>query len=193
MKSLIRVGLFFCAAIMLSACAYTPQQAVLRPQVTVAEEGVGTGVSVGVKVMDERPDKSLGHRGAAFMKGAKISTDQDVAGVVHEAIAEGLRKKGFNPLPFDDQQEKSLKIEIRLIEYSTSTGFWTGGIHTKAAMKAFAYSGGKTYENFYRTEDEERVVFVPDADANEKMLNQTISNVLDKLFQDQKLLVFLVK
>ena len=63
-------------------------------------------------------------------------------------------------------------------------GFWTGGVHTKAAIKAVAINNGKDYEEFYREENERRVMFVPFEDENARDINNTLSKVLMSLHHD---------
>lgn len=163
----------------------------LRPVVTVAEANVGNDVELAVKVVDERPDRALGRRGSALMTGAQITTDQDVAGIIYEQLVEGLKKKGFNSVAYEENFPRRLKVEVRLIKYYTSTGFWTGGVHTSAALKAVAANSDKVYENFYRVENEKRVVFVPGAKTNDRLINEVVSEVLQKLLSDQDLMAFL--
>ena len=72
-------------------------------------------------------------------------------------------------------------------------GFWTGGVHTRATLKAAATNDGKVlYDNLYHEEVEERVVFVPGASENEQQINLAIQRVLEKLFADRALLAALV-
>lgn len=175
-----------------SACALTEQKAVLDPDLFVIENDIGSGKEIGVTVVDERPEDTLGYRGAAeFSKGAAITTDQNVGEVFEQKIREGLTKKGFKPTLPTQGTLRSLKVEIRSLEYYPSTGFWTGGVHTKTALKAIARNAGKEYEKFYRGGNEERVLLVPSAEENEKLINMAISEILKKLFSDKNLLQFL--
>ena len=180
-RNLLIALTFACAS-----CAVTPQQATLDPELQLPVTNIGNDTTVVMRVVDERPDSSLGHRGAAY-KGAEITTDQDVGAVIYKSIAEGLESNGFNPVPFTEDIPRMLRVDIRLLEYSTSMCFWTGGIHTKAALKITADNDGKIYENFYRANNEKRVFFVPFADENEKLINAVAIDVLQQLFQDQEL------
>ena len=105
------------------ACAYTPQNTVIDPEIDLVESKEGFGSTVYVKVVDERPDKGLGHRGGAYGKGAPITTDQDMESLILEKLLYGLAKKGFNPIGCGINNEPNLKVEVRLFKYSTSVGF----------------------------------------------------------------------
>ena len=66
-------------------------------------------------------------------------------------------------------------------------------MHTKTALKAIARDGGTTYENFFRADHEERFAAIPFAEENETLINKVLSEVVQKLFQDQELMAFLAK
>jgi len=175
-----------------SGC-YGPQRVTLRPVVTIAETNIGDGSQVALRVVDARADRSLGHRGGESMIGAPITNDQDVSSVIHEVIVQGLRKKGFTPVAYAVDSPRILKVEIGLIKYQMHSGDWTVGVYTKAAFKAEATNKGETYKNFYRVENQKRAGLPPSAETNDRLINQAVSQVVQKLFDDQELITFLAK
>lgn len=179
------------ATLLLSGCAFTPQKANIAPTVSVMNSSEGQGIAVSVRVSDERPSKSLGRRGTAYGAAAEITAAQDVAAIAQKEILTGLRKKGFVATDSESSAPAQLIVEVRLLEYSTSQGFWTGGVHIKGALKAVALKDGKTYEKMYRSEKEERVVVVPTAETNEMWINSAFSDVLTQLLDDNGLIMFL--
>ncbi len=50
------------------ACAYTPQNTVIDPEIDLVESKEGFGSTVYVKVVDERPDMVWGTEGALMVK-----------------------------------------------------------------------------------------------------------------------------
>jgi hypothetical protein len=72
---------------------------------------------------------------------------------------------------------RQLQVEIHSIGYSTSTGFWTGGVETKAAVMCHASVASNTYDKMYRYSGEERVVWVPTADHNSQLINKAVNEV----------------
>ena len=173
---------------LLNGCAYLSQEANLAPDLSVMGTSEGSGIVVSVRVVDERPTKILGFRGGGFGKGAEIKSTRDVAVVIKEAIVSGLRSKGFDISDWNMESDPRLDVEVRFLEYTTSTGFWTGGVHVNAAEKVEAISEGKVYEKMYRSEKEKRVVIVPNAASNEKQINLVLSDVLNRIFDDQALI-----
>ena len=180
-------------SMFLGACAYTSQEAELAPSVDIEASNIGAGKQVALKVVDERTTKTLGHRGSAFIKGAKITTDQDVASVFFGTLQTALAKLGFTTVAFTPGDENSLRVDIRELNYYTSTGFWTGGVHTKAAAKVTAGEGSYPFEKVYTSEGEKRVVFVPGADKNTATINATLSDLITKIVTDQELVEFLTR
>ncbi|MDH5617444.1 MAG: YajG family lipoprotein [Gammaproteobacteria bacterium] len=178
-----------------SGCAFTPQVVQIQPELDIAKSNIGGGAVVAVYVVDERDNKELGRRGTGAMKGAAITTEQDMATVFSDAIVAGLKDKGFEASAASSAAAPGhgalLRIDIRNIEYETSMGFWTGGVHVRGSMKGTASKSGESYDNFYQIDDEKRVVVVPGADSNAQMINATVSAVIQEMFNDVELFEFL--
>lgn len=188
----IRLILISLSILVASGCAFNPQKANLTPNVSVTNSQIGGKTPVYIQVIDERADKALGRRGTAYGAAAEITAQQDLAQVVKNEIAKGLTSQGF--VISDQASAKSkLVIEIRALEYSTSQGFWTGGVHIKGALKGRAQQNTQTFEKMYRYEKEERVVVVPTAETNERWINDALSETLSQLIKDSELLSFLAE
>jgi uncharacterized lipoprotein YajG len=176
-------------AVMTGGCAFISEDIQLQPTIAVAASEVGHGTPVAVQVVDERPSAMLGQRGP--MRSAEIRTTQNVDQVVETAVRDGLSRQGFAPVALGAEAPVSLKVEVRDLRYETGTGFWTGGIFTRAALKAVASRGSETFEQMYRAENEERVVFVPTEAADTESINKVLSEAIAKMLADQRLLSFL--
>ena len=188
---IISTSIVIVALLVSGGCAFKPQKANIAPTVSVMASSEGNGVAVAVRVSDERPSKTLGRRGTAYGAAAEITAAQDIAVVVQKEIIDGLKKKGFTTVDGNGTSNTKLSVEVRLLEYSTSVGFWTGGVNIKGALKAVAGKNGKVYEKMYRTDKEERVVVVPTAETNEEWINDALSEVLRQLLDDKELMMFL--
>ncbi|MFK8028731.1 MAG: YajG family lipoprotein [Gammaproteobacteria bacterium] len=191
-QSRFKLGLLGMAVMFFSGCAFTPQQAEITPQLELVQSDEGRGTTVYLRVIDERSNQIIGRRGTGAMKGAEITTTEELDVVFHNAIADGLRQKGFEVVT-DSGRSHTLKVEIRSFEYDVSMGFWTGGVHTNAALKAIAKRGGQEYENVYRFDGEQRVMFVPGKDKNQQMINAMADGILAEMFRDNALIGFLAQ
>jgi len=184
----LEIILLAAALFLTSACAFNQQTVNFAPAASFSSSNVGVGKEVGLIVVDERPKQIIGHRGTAYGAAAEITSNQDVAAVVREKLRIGLASNGFRVVNAMNKTSPALKVEIRLIEYTTSTGFWTGGIHTRAAFKGICRNGAQEYENIYRQENEERVMVVPTAETNEEWINRVVGQALEKILQDGQLI-----
>jgi uncharacterized lipoprotein YajG len=192
MKVLSNSLLLVALLLLQSGCAFTPQTADVQVEVQVVESNEGGGAPINLRVVDERTNQIIGRRGTGAMKGAEITSTKPLDVTFHEAIADGLTKKGF-VIVDDTTNAHSLRVDIRSFEYDVSMGFWTGGVHTNAALKATAKRGSEDYDNIYRFEGEKRIVFVPGADKNTQMINEMANGVLQEMFADNALMGFLAQ
>jgi uncharacterized lipoprotein YajG len=174
-----------------SGCAFNAQTMKMAPTMSLSSSDYGKGKEVLLSVIDERPKQAIGNRGSAYGAGAEITSTDDVADIIRETVRQALRTNGFHVVTGPGLTQNSMKVEIRSIDYSTSVGFFTGGVHTRAAFKGICKNGRGEYENVYRQESEERVVVVPTAETNEQWINQTVGRALDKIFSDQHMLACL--
>src|SRR2546421_254315 len=118
---------------------------------------------------------------------AQITNDQDLAPVFQQKIIEGLTQQGFKAVASTEQPARLLKVEIRGLEYTTDIDFWKGIIHTKAALQAYSKNENFVYDKLYVAERQETTVEAPRARTNELLINGVVSDVLQKLLEDQKL------
>lgn len=189
-----RLTLTAIALLPLAGCAFTPQQTQIAVTTEIPKSEIGQGHTIYLQVVDERTSTEIGRRGTGAMQGAAITTTQDVAAVFRDAVVNGLTAKSFAIAADAAGASRHLRVDIRLLEYETSMGFWTGGVHTRAALKATVTDGGAAqYDNLYREEAERRVVFVPGAGRNEVQINEVAGGVVEKMFADTALLEALAR
>jgi uncharacterized lipoprotein YajG len=178
--------------ILLSGCTFIDQTVKFNPQLNLQAVDIGKGKKIALDVLDDREDSTIGKRGTGMVRGAKISTDEDVVGIFQTAITDGLQKYGFVLAPNSEDVPTKLRVEIRNLNYDVTMGLWTGGNIGKASLKVTAFNGS-TYEKMYRGEKEIRTAFVASQETNSKIINAAVSQVLEEMFSDKELLVFLSK
>src|SRR4029077_6981653 len=92
-----RLAALMAAALSLSACAFTPHDVNLQPQISVPMSTVGAGTSVYFQFVDDRADLNVGNRGVGG-NGARISAMR-LPAVVEDQLRQGLIKKGYQLAP----------------------------------------------------------------------------------------------
>jgi uncharacterized lipoprotein YajG len=179
------------SALVLAAggCAFVDEEIALQPTSRLPAGDVGHGQRVGVKVVDERSTTIIGRRGP--QRTAEIRAVQDARQVVDDAVKQGLRNQGFEPVSFDKTYPVTLEVQLRELSYDATAGFFSGGVHTKAALKAVARHPNESFEEMYRVEEEERVVVVPTEASDAERVNLALSHVIDQMLADHRLLGFL--
>ena len=180
------------SGLFVSGCAFTRQHMTLKPQIDDFGSSIGAGKEVSVKVVDERDDTTVGHRSIAD-QGAEITLADNTLDVIKAAIFDSMKKNGFVPIDFNPNAERQLRVNVRTIKHHISSGFATAGLETKVAFGVVAANKGKTYEQLYRAENEQRIVFVPGEDENERYINLVVSQGLQKIHHDPKLMNFLAE
>jgi uncharacterized lipoprotein YajG len=188
-QTILASGVLF-GALLFSGCAFNPQTVTFNRNLSLAPASIGEGKSVSVTVKDERADTALGRRGTAYGAAASINSADKMDEVIRDKFIAGLKQLGFS---VDAGADRKVLVELRLLSYATSTGFWTGGIDTKGNVKVVVSIGSDKFEKNYRAEAEERVMVVPTAERNAELLNIILDKTLQKVFEDEEFRNFLKK
>lgn len=179
--------------LMLSGCAFVSESVPLQPQITVPATHIGDGKTVAVKVIDARPDDTIGGRASGYGPAAKIKLASNITDTVRTAVYEGMRRNGFQPISYDENVQRKLIVRIIALQYKQRTGLFVGTITISSTLEASADNKGKTYEKIYRTENEHNIVVTPTSGSDEKNINEALSSSLNKLLGDEQLMRFLAK
>lgn len=185
-----------------TGCAINPQTVNIVPHPTIVTSNEGRGVAVAVRVIDERPSKSIGRRNAGIYSGlaggagaGEITLLQDLAAVVADQIKEALQRRGFRTTEYRADDLIRLTVELRSLDYSTSISVWTVGGHVRGSVKAIGNRGADKYERMYRSEREERAIMMrlDTNESNEALINAALDDLLTQIFADDALFRFLGK
>jgi hypothetical protein len=164
------------------------------PQVSVQPANLGGGSSVYVHAVDERQSDVLGNRAAGAV-GAKISVSSaEIVAVVDQSLVTGLRDLGFAPSPQPVKGVPELRVEIRVLEYKVSMGFWAGSLDIDAAMKAICIRGNdRGHEQLHRGHYEDAVLVVQSASNNDEYINKALSGAINEILHDRPLMECLAR
>lgn len=176
----------------ISGCTYIDQKLTVNPDFSITGSNIGKNKEVALKVTDEREDSLVGDRGYMY-KGAKISSDQDMAQLFIDNITKGLQSFGFVVVPYDEQALDRLIVEIRAVKFEANMGFWTGGNTGTCSFKVKVINKEDTFEKMYRGDNEIRTAFAASQETISKVVNEAVEEALTNMFKDQQLLDFLAK
>jgi len=189
-KVFVHSAILVLNAVFFAGCAWVPQTVTINPRLNVPSSNVGKGAAVTVNVLDLRASPTTGHRGVGS-KGAEITVDPDLGPVFQRKLAEGLTQLGFKVVPFNGQSPRLLRVEIKNLEYTSEMEFWQGTVKTKASIQAYSRAGDAVYNRTYVAEKQQKAQEAPGAKTNEQLLNAVVSDVLEQLLGDQRLLALL--
>lgn len=178
------------ALLLTAACAFTPHDTDVQPTVQPGDSTIGAGTPVFFRFVDERDDVVVGHRGVGT-RGAKVSAT-NLPKVVEAQLRDALQRKAFVLVASEQANTPSVVYRLRSFKFDVESGFFTAGRNASVALAVDAKRGDRTYNNVYRYNSEERIVFIPGGSEINNQMNAALSQVLQKANDDQDLDRFLV-
>ena len=188
MKAIHRSIMPLVVALLVSACAYSPQQLTVSPTIETADEAYGNGRSLALTVEDARSTKTLGSRGGAYKETSLISIQNNLAEAIAGAARAKLAVQGFN---VNSDSAAQLNIIIDQLDYQTPKQSLGKKVLLETVMRVEAKAGGETFTGRYNTQTEKQLVITPDIEKNTALVNEVLSTTLERLFADEKLKAFL--
>ncbi len=190
MKSLF---IILIATVILSGCAFTPENITLNPKVNLKKQNLGQGKKVEVQVIDERNDSTLGGRISDMGPTAKIAVASNIKKTVIKVVNRALLAYGFQPTKGNNAKSRRLVVRVIALDYRSRAGFWSAGIRINSTIEGAAYNHGLNYDKVYRYTNVHRILFTPTTKSDTKHINIAFSKSLNKLVNDQKLFKFLAR
>jgi uncharacterized lipoprotein len=187
-----RFAAFVLLMLVLGGCAIAPQQVSLSPTLTALSSVEGMNITVAVRVVDNRSSKMLGRIVGGNGGSVEVTSREEVATVVEKCLFEGLKKKGFHPVDFEEGITPQLTVEVNLLDYVALKGFPMWRAVIKGGLRAVVTRGKATFESTYQAEREEKAMSLPAAEKTEIWINSVLGEVVSNLLSDNRLLRFLV-
>ncbi|WP_210396834.1 YajG family lipoprotein [Motiliproteus sediminis] len=180
----------FAFSLALTACASSPQQVKLQPQVEVNSR-LAKQPAVNLTISDNRPSPSLGTRGGVYGGSNHItparSLSDSIYPVASKALTElGARMNASSPFPVD------LRLEVEQLSYTVDENSTLPlQVELKAAIRAVANKNGRSFSGRYESSKLHKFVTSPSEEKNEEVINDVLSTTLNRVFNDPKLLTFM--
>lgn len=173
----------------LGACALSPQSVQVNPRVTVQDslkESLDSKISV--TVFDERLSRVIGYRGGVYESSA-ITTSDDLSLALRSAVEFGLRELGAEVVSAGDVPQFQLYLDE--LEYKVPEGSYVTRVSVKSRVRVVVQNGGQQFEGTYSADITERVPKAPSDSKNQELVDQVLSDVLNRLFEDTRFQAFM--
>lgn len=185
---------FVCVAaafLVLGACALSPQQVALRPQLEVAAANYGQQRSINVRVEDRRSNPVIGTRGGVYGNTSTIEVGNNHLQEIARSLAGALGQWGFRS-EVEGYRGEALEFLVSLDHLSYRPDSSVGGVLVITADVSLRVEYGDSYyTGKYSASQKLRYATLPSEEKNNEEINKVLSLALEKIFQDQGLIAFL--
>ncbi len=178
------------AALTFGACAYRAQVIRLNPmlsEVVKDAEPSAAARDVVIVTQDARPIREIGRRAGATPEVATITTDTDVAKLLEERMMNILAAKGFRAVLLGPATVPSLRVALTELSYASYDQGGARKIKVQAVLEATTKNKNTTYRKSFQANQERKIVVEPVAKSNEEWINETFTDALQQLINDEKI------
>ena len=195
MNALMRLMLLMLgvAVALVLGCAPRAQNVKLDPPIQLAPTGVGQGKVVWVQVADARPRKTLGVVGDPGGRYAHVSVEDDFSTTMYQRVSSALRDLGFVAQPTPGPDDRSLRVEVRDIQYQSTKKTVTFDTELSVAVAALAQNGDEHYDRVYNAGEKSTSPLMPGPEDNARAVNRAVGVTLEEMLSDGQLLGLLGK
>ena len=178
------------AVVLLSACAYSPQQIAINPQVTLDGEVYGQGRVVHVLVEDQRQQKVIGTRGGAYPDTSVITLSNDIKQAVAATVQQGLQQQGF-VVDTSQVPTATVKVIVDTLNYENDKEAITAKVNLSSILRLEVSVADKIHRGQYKSTSAHQLVVSPSAEKNERLINEVLAQTLQRLLLDPRVRAFL--
>ncbi|MBL0319207.1 MAG: hypothetical protein IPP74_07960 [Alphaproteobacteria bacterium] len=181
--------------LLLGACSVAePTPLNLRPVIkpSVSNSNVGQGQKIGVSVSDDRPNKKVGDYGPNESLRADV-TVEDLTAPLLDVVNQGLKSKGFDPVPTSFSHNKTLHIRIVSLQLNSSTARMDSSLDLQATVSAEATNGNANMSKVFHAEEKSQAQLLSEKKRNHIQADSILSDALTKVLEDHELATFLAR
>ncbi|RUR29858.1 YajG family lipoprotein [Vreelandella nanhaiensis] len=188
-RQFLRLSGALLAGALLAGCA-SPQYLQLSPERSANVPQTGSGQQVTVVAVDAREREVIGTRSGGNMSTAQITVSSHELIPTLQAEAErAVRDMGFNPTTEQAQGRPMLTLELASLNYGQGNSGQplVDEARIEGVFRAIAKNKGTTYTGTYTSRRTQGYAVKPGEDANTRMLNDLLSDGLNRAFSDPEL------
>lgn len=178
-------SLLFC----LAACAMSPQNINIDPVLEPAAVKASTDYNAfNLLVRDERDTNILGSRGGPYAKSAVLKTREDISDKLYAVLSDAFTSAGFQ---LDAEATNQLIVSVTGLAYESEGENRVSAVRIRVVVKATVATINNVYTKQYKASHRTEVFMAPDAGTNNKMVNDVLGAVVQRVLDDEELLVYL--
>lgn len=188
-RHLLTLSATLLATVWLAGCA-SPHYLQLSPERTANVPSVGQGQEVTVLAQDGRDSEVIGNRAGGGMSTAKITVNShEIIPRLQQEAERAVADMGFTPTRQAADGRPSLTLELASLTYAqgNSDQPLIDEARIEGVLRAIARNDGTTYTGTYTSRRNQEYAVKPDKDTNTRMLNDLLSDALNRAFSDQDL------
>jgi uncharacterized lipoprotein YajG len=174
-------------------CKLHSESVRFSPELKPKQGDIGQGKTLGLAVADTRPEKQVGIVGDPKIEAITVTAEEGSPSLVYQQTADALTKMGFKVEPASDASERSLRIEIRELQYESLKRPFKYDAKARVLVGGIARSSSGRYERTYETEETGEYGTPPNQSTISKSINGLLSAAIDDVLADKQLLDVLAK
>ncbi|WP_043530387.1 YajG family lipoprotein [Litchfieldella xinjiangensis] len=173
---------------LLTGCT-SPHYLQPNPKITADIPQAGSGQQVTVNVVDDRETEVLGTRSGAAMSAATITVyAHDLVPQLQAQAEQAVRQMGFEPTTQTGPNRPSLTLTLVRLGYERGEGQPVlGNARLEAVFRNVAQNAGHTYTGTYTSRRDQSYAVRPNREDNTQMVNELLSDGLNRAFRDPEL------
>ncbi|SDO00965.1 YajG family lipoprotein [Vreelandella arcis] len=177
------------ASVWLAGCA-SPHYLQLSPERSTQVASVGQGQAITVVAQDGRGSEVIGSRAGGGMSTAQITVNShEIIPRLQQEAERAVEDMGFTATREAAEGRPSLTLELASLSYrqGNSDQPLIDEAQLEGVLRAIARNDGTTYTGTYTSRRSQEYAFKPDKDTNTRMLNDLLSDALNRAFSDPDL------
>ena len=185
-----------CLIITLSMGCMERHYIEINPYVPITSHNFNHSKPIGLKVTNNRPSNNIAREFGPdfifFSPKFTVRSKSDLTEIIREKISEGLFRMGFDPKRLEKVPNKTFRVEIVRLKTKYEEKLPGFNVRVQAALRGHCVNRRKSYAKTYSYEKQFNSA-PASTFPNENLINDTLSETLKKMFEDENLIFCLVQ
>jgi uncharacterized lipoprotein YajG len=183
----------FAAVILAQGCMPKPQMIKLDPIVRPGQVEAGTSKTIGLEVVDIRPDQKLGIIGDPDFTVVDAVTVGDSAATIYKQVAGALARHGFEVKRIAEFSDPALRVEIKQLKHESVKRLMTFEMNSSVVLVANAKNADSYFNREYWINRAQATGGPLTLEQSSEVVNGMVSEALSDMVADKQLLEILAR